>query len=74
MPEDSSSLDYAMEKASGPHFSGLRFDGLLSSSPPNSSVVSSLRSAVSSSSPSSSDPEAPKQPFIIGDFSNPISL
>ncbi|XP_010436027.1 PREDICTED: uridine kinase-like protein 1, chloroplastic [Camelina sativa] len=67
MPEDSSSIDYAMEKASGPHFSGLD-----SSSPPNSSVISSLshlRSVVSSSSSSSSSSpasEAPKQPFIIG--------
>ncbi|XP_022556834.1 uridine/cytidine kinase UKL1, chloroplastic isoform X2 [Brassica napus] len=63
MPENSSSVDYAMEKASGPHFSGLRFDSLLSSSPPNPSVSSPshLPSAVSSSSS-----PAPKQPFVIG--------
>ncbi|KAF2603369.1 hypothetical protein F2Q70_00027410 [Brassica cretica] len=63
MPENSSSEDYAMEKASGPHFSGLRFDSLLSSSPPNPSVSSPshLPSAVSSSSS-----PAPKQPFVIG--------
>ncbi|XP_065877716.1 uridine/cytidine kinase UKL1, chloroplastic [Euphorbia lathyris] len=61
MPEETNSIDYVMEKASGPHFSGLRLDGLLSS-PPSSSTSSP---AHRNSSPSSS-PLSPKQPFVIG--------
>ncbi|RID60045.1 hypothetical protein BRARA_F03227, partial [Brassica rapa] len=66
MPEDSTSIDYVMEKASGPHFSGLRLDGLLSS--PSKSANSSpspFRSGVPSFS-QISDPAAPNQPFVIG--------
>ncbi|KAG2241993.1 hypothetical protein Bca52824_096166 [Brassica carinata] len=65
MPEDSTSIDYVMEKASGPHFSGLRLDGLLfpvqilqlfSFSLP-------LRRLIVLLIP---DPAAPNQPFVIG--------
>ncbi|KAG2264238.1 hypothetical protein Bca52824_071317 [Brassica carinata] len=68
MPEDSTSIDYVMEKASGPHFSGLRLDGLLfpvqilqlfSFSLP-------LRRLIVLLIP---DPAAPNQPFVIGDSS-----
>ncbi|KAL6143124.1 hypothetical protein ACLB2K_053820 [Fragaria x ananassa] len=62
MPEESkTTVDYRMERASGPHFSGLRLDGLLSSSPPPSS---SPASAADSSN--LADSAAPKQPFVIG--------
>ncbi|KAG6741610.1 hypothetical protein POTOM_054884 [Populus tomentosa] len=60
MPEETNSIDYVMEKASGPHFSGLRLDGLLSSPPSSSTASPSHRSA------SASDSNAPKQPFVIG--------
>ncbi|KAM7509798.1 hypothetical protein LguiB_008673 [Lonicera macranthoides] len=53
-----------MEAASGPHFSGLRLDGLLSSSASSSSPRFSSSSA---SIPSTlADSNAPKQPFVIG--------
>ncbi|XP_020980795.1 uridine/cytidine kinase UKL1, chloroplastic isoform X1 [Arachis duranensis] len=39
MPEETTSIDYVMEAASGPHFSGLRLDGLLSSPPLNQPFV-----------------------------------
>ncbi|KAG9141973.1 hypothetical protein Leryth_009318 [Lithospermum erythrorhizon] len=52
MPEDSTAIDYVMEKSTGPHFSGLRMDNLLSSSSPTLSL--------SPTSPSH------KQPFVIG--------
>ena len=76
MPEETTSIDYVMEAASGPHFSGLRLDGLRSS-PPSSSTSSPAAhrspvppSAFSSSSSSSAltDSNAPKQPFVIGKF------
>uniref|UniRef100_A0A6N2K442 Uridine kinase n=1 Tax=Salix viminalis TaxID=40686 RepID=A0A6N2K442_SALVM len=63
-PEETNSIDYVMEKASGPHFSGFRPDGLLSS-PPSSTASPSHRSA-SDSSLALSDSNAPKQPFVIG--------
>ncbi|XP_044503350.1 uridine kinase-like protein 1, chloroplastic isoform X3 [Mangifera indica] len=50
MPEETISIDYVMEKASGPHFSGLRIDGPASS--PSASAAA--------------DVNAPKQPFVIG--------
>ncbi|KAI8533428.1 hypothetical protein RHMOL_Rhmol10G0009200 [Rhododendron molle] len=50
-----------MEAASGPHFSGLRFNGLRSSSPRASAVVPP---PPFSSAPS--DSNATKQPFVIG--------
>ncbi|KAL9269796.1 Uridine/cytidine kinase UKL1, chloroplastic-like protein [Drosera capensis] len=64
MPESTTSIDYVMEKASGPHFSGLRLDGLLS--PRLSS--SSSPSTPSALSFSLSDPnQAPRvEPFVIG--------
>jgi uridine kinase len=62
MPEETNSIDYVMEKASGPHFSGLRLDGLLSSPPSSSTASPSHRSA------SASESNAPKQPFVIGIF------
>ncbi|KAF9663605.1 hypothetical protein SADUNF_Sadunf17G0068800 [Salix dunnii] len=60
MPGETNCIDYVMEKASGPHFSGLRLDGLLSSPPSSSTASPSHRSA------SASDSNAPKQPFVIG--------
>ncbi|KAF2316441.1 hypothetical protein GH714_041782 [Hevea brasiliensis] len=63
MPEETNSIDYVMEKASGPHFSGLRLDGLLSSRP--SSATNTPAHRTSSASVSAS-PLAPKQPFVIG--------
>ncbi|KAJ6965508.1 hypothetical protein NC652_003400 [Populus alba x Populus x berolinensis] len=64
MPEETISIDYVMEKASGPHFSGLRLDGLLSSPP--SSTASPSHCSASASSSALSDSNAPKQPFVIG--------
>ncbi|KAJ6424084.1 hypothetical protein OIU84_024960 [Salix udensis] len=63
-PEETNSIDYVMEKASGPHFSGFRPDGLLSS-PPSSTASPSHRSAPDSSL-ALSDSNAPNQPFVIG--------
>lgn len=57
MPEATTSIDYVMEKASGPHFSGLRIDGPTSSPP-----------ASSATAPSVADVNAPKQPFVIGNW------
>ncbi|KAK2992877.1 hypothetical protein RJ640_028119 [Escallonia rubra] len=60
MPEETTSIDYVMEAASGAHFSGLRLDGLLSaSSSPRSS------SALTPSSGLTADSTALKQPFVI---------
>ncbi|KAF7801689.1 uridine kinase-like protein 1, chloroplastic [Senna tora] len=70
MPEETTSIDYVMEAASGPHFSGLRLDGLLSSPPSSSSsspahrFSSSAVSALDSSTLQSDSP--PTQPFVIG--------
>ncbi|XP_038718214.1 uridine kinase-like protein 1, chloroplastic isoform X1 [Tripterygium wilfordii] len=64
MPEKADSIDYVMEKASGPHFSGLHLDGLLSS-PPSSSTSSPAHRS-SSASAITADAGAPKQPFVIG--------
>ncbi|XP_061356281.1 uridine/cytidine kinase UKL1, chloroplastic isoform X3 [Gastrolobium bilobum] len=56
MPEETTSIDYVMEAASGPHFSGLRLDGRK----PTSST--------SSPAPDSSltTDSLPNQPFVIG--------
>ncbi|KAF8408411.1 hypothetical protein HHK36_007563 [Tetracentron sinense] len=51
-----SEMDYAMEAASGAHFSGLRLDSLFASSSPRSSLSSSTLA----------DSDALKQPFVIG--------
>ncbi|GAB4847961.1 Uridine kinase-like protein 1, chloroplastic [Ancistrocladus abbreviatus] len=64
MPEETTSIDYVMEKASGPHFSGLRLDGLLSPSSTSSPRASS--SAAAAASFAIADANAPKQPFVIG--------
>ncbi|KAL8139956.1 hypothetical protein V2J09_005977 [Rumex salicifolius] len=56
MPESETSIDYVMEKASGPHFSGLRLDGLLS---PSSSPRASSSSVAANTT-------LPRQPFVIG--------
>jgi len=56
MPEPETSIDYVMEKASGPHFSGLHLDGLLS---PSSSPRASSSSAAANTT-------LPRQPFVIG--------
>ncbi|KAB1217351.1 Uridine kinase-like protein 2, chloroplastic [Morella rubra] len=59
-------MDYEIEVAFGPHFSGLRLDDLLS--PSTSSLPSLSSPRVPSSFPTSpSHPSAPpKQPFVIG--------
>ena len=66
MPEEPTSIDYVMEKASGPHFSGLRLDGLLS--PSSSSSPRAPGSVSTASSSSFADSTAPNQPFVIGNF------
>ncbi|XP_074296507.1 uridine/cytidine kinase UKL1, chloroplastic-like [Silene latifolia] len=67
MPESTTSIDYVMEKASGPHFSGLRNDGHLSSPTASSSPrPSSATSTPFSSSFTPPDPKFPKHPFVIG--------
>lgn len=74
MPEETITIDYVMEKASGPHFSGLRLDGLLSSPLVSStSSPSHLRSSFSSA-PAFADGNAPKQPFVIGKTSSLLSF
>lgn len=67
MPEETTSIDYVMEAASGPHFSGLRLDGLLSP-PPSSSTSSSAPRTSFSTSSAQADSNSPKQPFVIGNF------
>lgn len=62
MPEATTAIDYVMEKASGPHFSGLRL---------SPSTTSSPRASASGSPPSASffvDSDLPNQPFVIGKF------
>ncbi|XP_022633436.1 LOW QUALITY PROTEIN: uridine kinase-like protein 1, chloroplastic [Vigna radiata var. radiata] len=56
MPEETTSIDYVMEAASGAHFSGLRLDALLPSS------------ATASASPDSTlaSDSHPNRPFVIG--------
>ncbi|KAH9609082.1 hypothetical protein KSS87_021842 [Heliosperma pusillum] len=67
MPESTTSIDYVMEKASGPHFSGLRIDGHLSSPTTSSSPrYSSATATPFSSSFTPPDPKFPKHPFVIG--------
>lgn len=66
MPESTTSIDYVMEKASGPHFSGLRL------SPSSTATTSSPRASVSTPfSATFADSDLPKQPFVIGNFSKP---
>lgn len=68
MPEESTTIDYVMEAASGAHFSGLRLDGLLSS-PPSSSASSPAHRTSGSAFSALSDSNSPKQPFVIGNSS-----
>ncbi|CAJ1920144.1 unnamed protein product [Sphenostylis stenocarpa] len=56
MPEETTSIDYVMEAASGAHFSGLRLDGLLPSSATASATPDSTLASDS----------IPNQPFVIG--------
>ncbi|KAG7036739.1 Uridine kinase-like protein 2, chloroplastic [Cucurbita argyrosperma subsp. argyrosperma] len=65
MSEETIPIDYVMEAASGPHFSGLRLDGRLSS-PPSSSTSSPAHRYPASSSFAQADANTPKQPFVIG--------
>ncbi|KAJ7974786.1 Uridine kinase [Quillaja saponaria] len=66
MAEETISIDYVMEAASGPHFTGLRLDGLLSSPPASSSSAhpSSAAGFASNSSTLAADSTAPKQAFF----------
>ncbi|KAG5527052.1 hypothetical protein RHGRI_028093 [Rhododendron griersonianum] len=57
-------IDAVMEAASGPHFSGLRFDGLRSSSSSSPRASAVVPPSPFSSTPS--DTNATKQPFVIG--------
>ncbi|XP_062151617.1 uridine/cytidine kinase UKL1, chloroplastic isoform X3 [Alnus glutinosa] len=68
MPGETTSIDYVMEAASGPHFSGLRLDGLLSSPPASATSSPAHRSSSSASAFSAlaADSNPPKQPFVIG--------
>lgn len=65
MPEETTAIDYVMEAASGPHFSGLRLEGLLSSPPSSTSSPLAAASAATSFSTTLADSTA-KQPFVIG--------
>ncbi|CAN1273396.1 Uridine/cytidine kinase UKL1, chloroplastic [Linum perenne] len=66
MPENTDSIDYVMEKASGAHFSGLRFDGLLSSPPTSSTSSPAHRSSSTTAVSVFTDANVLKQPFVIG--------
>ncbi|KAH1205031.1 Uridine kinase-like protein 1, chloroplastic [Glycine max] len=57
MPEETTSIDYVMEAASGPHFSGLRLDGR---------VPSSATAASSTPDSTLTLDSLPNQPFVIG--------
>ncbi|PIN09795.1 Armadillo/beta-Catenin/plakoglobin [Handroanthus impetiginosus] len=59
-------IDYGMEAASGPHFSGLRLDGLLSASSASASPRASSAVDAASSFSAISDSAIHKQPFVIG--------
>ncbi|KAG6435065.1 hypothetical protein SASPL_106715 [Salvia splendens] len=68
MPEETTAIDYVMEAASGPHFSGLRLDSLRSAAPSLSSPRASapLTPPSSAFTPTDSSAAAQKQPFVIG--------
>ncbi|KAH6813777.1 uridine kinase/uracil phosphoribosyltransferase 1 [Perilla frutescens var. frutescens] len=68
MPETTTAIDYVMEAASGPHFSGLRLDSLRSAATSLPSPRSSGPAPVTptSSAFSAVDSIALKQPFVIG--------
>lgn len=78
MKEEAKSIDEVMEAASGPHFSGLRIDGLLSSpsaSPRAAAAAAAAAAAVSASYFAQSDSGSSiRQPFVIGEFGSSIRL
>ena len=59
-------IDYVMEAASGPHFSGLRLEGLLSSPPSSTSSPLAAASAAAAWFSTALPDTAAKQPFVIG--------
>ncbi|KAM3375315.1 uridine/cytidine kinase UKL1, chloroplastic [Capsicum galapagoense] len=65
VPEETTAIDYVMEAASGAHFSGLRFDGLLTSTS-SSPRVSPTPTPTHFSTTNPLDSTIPKQPFVIG--------
>lgn len=69
VPEETTAIDYVMEAASGAHFSGLRFDGLLTSGSA-SPRASPTHTPTHFSTTTPLDSTTPKQPFVIGNSSN----
>lgn len=65
--EDASTIDFAMEAASGPHFSGLRLEGLLSS------PSASPRAAAAASNSLPDSGASVRQPFVIGNRGFPCN-
>ncbi|KAG6402914.1 hypothetical protein SASPL_135128 [Salvia splendens] len=66
MLEETTAIDYVMEAASGPHFSGLRLDSLRSAAPSLPSPRDSAPLATPASAFTAADSAAQKQPFVIG--------
>ncbi|XP_022843497.1 uridine kinase-like protein 1, chloroplastic isoform X3 [Olea europaea var. sylvestris] len=66
MPAETKEIDYVMEAASGPHFSGLRLDSLMSAAPSSSTSRSSSTPTTPSFSTPLVDSSVIKQPFVIG--------
>ncbi|KAG6400718.1 hypothetical protein SASPL_137560 [Salvia splendens] len=66
MLEETTAIDYVMEAASGPHFSGLRLDSLRSAVPSLPSQRDSAPLATPASDFAATDSAAQKQPFVIG--------
>lgn len=66
MLEETTAIDYVMEAASGPHFSGLRLDTLRSAAPSLPSPRDSAPLATPASDFAAADSAAQKQPFVIG--------
>lgn len=67
MREEAKAIDDVMEAASGPHFSGLRLDGLLSS-PSDSPRAAAAGAAASPYSAQSDSGSSIGQPFVIGEL------
>ncbi|XP_022883924.1 uridine kinase-like protein 1, chloroplastic isoform X1 [Olea europaea var. sylvestris] len=66
MLAETKEIDYVMEAASGPHFSGLRLDGLMSAAASSSSPRSSSTPTTPAFSTPLTDSSVLKQPFVIG--------
>ncbi|KAL2523205.1 Uridine kinase-like protein 1 [Forsythia ovata] len=66
MLAETKEIDYVMEAASGPHFSGLRLDSLMSAAASSSSPRSSSTPTTTAFSTPLADSSALKQPFVIG--------